>query len=200
MHSLVWRTGKRVGATTWHANHSSGRPGSDTGSSRQKAIEASKAARARHGEEQRQATSNIKTPAMGGHVVVQVGAIWQCLICKEWSRSRAKLETKKCKGAVARKWWCKAASSILEEVENPAIQASKQHRRMYSGDIIWCSVCGCYGEHKARGLTAICEGKFEGIWKGGGRVAQLRSLKANSHPRTGKLIPPAVPESQWLAG
>ena len=132
--------------------------------------------------------------------MVQTGAIWQCLICKEWARTRAKLETKRCKGAVARKWWCKAASSILEKVEDPTIQASKQHRRMYSGEVVWCSVCGCYGEHKARGLTEICDGKFEGIWKGGGRVAQLKSLKANVHPRTGKPIPPAVPESQWLTG
>ncbi len=110
------------------------------------------------------------------------------------------METKSCKGSVSRKWKGKAAASILEHVNEPAIQASKVHRIWYSGDIIWCSVCGCYAEHKARGLTTFCEGKFEGIWKGGGRVAQLKSLKANLHPKTRVPIPPAVSESQWLAG
>ena len=71
---------------------------------------------------------------------------------------------------------------------------------MYSGEVVWCSVCGCYAEHKARGLAEVCEGKFQGIWKGGGREGQRRDLLANKHPKIGKPLPPAVTESQWMAG
>ena len=70
---------------------------------------------------------------------------------------------------------------------------------MYFGEIVWCVICGSYGEHKARGLTAVCEGKFDGTWKGGGRVQQLKLLKANLHPKTREPLPPAVTEAQWLA-
>ena len=110
------------------------------------------------------------------------------------------METRICKGSVCRKWKGKAAASIVEHVEEPAIQASKVHNLWYSGDVIWCSVCGCYGEHKARGLTTLCQGKFEGIWKGGGRVQQLKKLKSNVHPKTGLPLPRALTEREWLDG
>ena len=71
---------------------------------------------------------------------------------------------------------------------------------MVSGDITWCTICGAYGEHHARGLAQFCQGKFEGTWKGGGRVAQLKALKSNRHPKTGKPIPAAIPEGEWLKG
>ena len=110
------------------------------------------------------------------------------------------METKHCKGSISRRWKGKAAVSIVEHVDEPAIQASKQHRIWYSGEVIWCSICGCYGEHKARGLTTFCEGKFEGIWKGGGRVGQLKKLKANLHPKTGLPLPRALSEREWVDG
>ena len=75
-----------------------------------------------------------------------------------------------------------------------------QHVRMFSGDVVWCAVCGVYGEHKARGLTQYCQGKFEGLWKGGGRVGQLKALKSCKHPKTGKRLPRAVTENEWLDG
>ena len=131
--------------------------------------------------------------------MVQVGAIWQCLVCKGWSHSKGKLETKGCKGSVAKKWKRREVSAILKSVE-PGTEGSRVHRRMYSGEVVWCSVCGCYAEHKARGLAEVCEGKFQGIWKGGGREGQRRDLLANKHPKTGKPLPPAVTESQWMAG
>ena len=109
------------------------------------------------------------------------------------------METKHCKGSISRRWKGKAAVSIVEQCE-PAVQASMVHRIWYSGDIIWCSVCGCYGEHKARGLTTFCQGKFEGIWKGGGRVQQLKKLKSNVHPKTGLPLPRALTEREWLDG
>ena len=181
-HSLVWRTAKWIGAATWHANHSSGKPYRDTGASRQAAVEATKAARARHGEQQRAKTGG-KTRASGGHDSIQVGAIWQCSVCKNWSRSKAKLDTNTCTGSISRRWRCKEAKAIVDHVDDPAIQPSRQHRRMYSGEVVWCVICGSYGEHKARGLTAVCEGKFNGTWKGGGRVQQLKSSRQTCIPK-----------------
>ena len=131
--------------------------------------------------------------------MIQLGSIWRCSVCKQWSASRAKMETKHCKGSISRRWKGKAAVSIVEHCE-PAVQPGMVHRIWYSGDIIWCSVCGCYGEHKARGLTEVCQGKFQGTWKGGGREGQRRDLLAGKHPRTGRPLPPAVTESQWMAG
>jgi hypothetical protein len=197
-YALVGRTAKWIGAATWHANHSSGRPGRDTGASRQAAVAAAKTAKARRGERQTN-ISKVRSPAMGGHDLVQVGTTWQCLVCREWSHSRGKLETKGCPGSVASKWKRREVNAILKSVE-PGTEGSRVHRRMISGDVIWCSVCGSYGEHRARGLEGVCDGKDEGVWKGGGRVAQLKALLANTHPKDRTPLPPAVTESQWLAG
>ena len=197
LHSKVLKVAKWIGVATWHANHSSGKPGRDTGASRQLAVEAAKAAKARAAYTP--ANSKVKSKAQGGHDLIQLGSIWRCSVCKEWSASRAKMETKRCKGSISRRWKGKAAVSIVEQCE-PAVQASMVHRIWYSGDIIWCSVCGCYGEHKARGLTKVCQGKFEGNWKGGGRVGQLKKLKANLHPKTGLPLPRALTEREWQDG
>ena len=75
-YDLVGRTAKWIGVATWHANHSSGRPGRDTGASRQAAVSAAKAAKARRGERLTN-SPKVRAPAMGGHDLVQVGATWQ---------------------------------------------------------------------------------------------------------------------------
>ena len=62
---------------------------------------------------------------------------------------------------------------------------------------MWCIVCGAYAETRAKGLTAVCHGEFTGVWKGGGRLAQLKSLKAGLHPKTRQKLPPAIPECEW---
>lgn len=199
-YALVGRTAKWIGAATWHANHSSGRPGRDTGASRQAAVSAARAAKARRGERLTN-ISKVRTPAMGGHDLVQVGATWQCLVCRQWSHSKGKLETKGCPGSAISKWKRREVNAILQsKAVEPGTEGSRVHRRMISGDLIWCSVCGSYAEHRARGLEDICEGKFQGTWKGGGREGQRRDLLAGKHPKSGKPLPPAVTESQWMAG
>ena len=113
---------------------------------------------------------------------------------------KAKLETKFCKGSISRKWKGKSASSIIDHSIEPASQHQMQHVRMFSGEVVWCAICGAYGEHKARGLTQFCQGKFEGLWKGGGRVGQLKRLKSCRHPKTGEPLPRALTEREWLDG
>ena len=198
---MVWRTAKWIGAATWHANHSRGKPGRDTGASRRLAVEATKAAKARHGELQSARAGNQqRSPAQGGHTSIQVGAFWQCSKCMKRSRFQAQFVSRACHGPIMKRWWRKSAQSILEHSSEHANQHKFQHIRMVSGDITWCTVCGSYGEHQARGLAQFCQGKFEGTWKGGGRVAQLKALKSNRHPKAGKPLPPAIPESEWLKG
>ena len=66
---------------------------------------------------------------------------------------------------------------------------------MMSGDVIWCSVCGCYADLKVGGLTEACTGRHTGPWKGGGKRGQLNSLRKNRHPRTRILLPLPIAES-----
>lgn len=33
------------------------------------------------------------------------------------------------------------------------------HRRMISGELLWCRTCGCYADARANGLAAACKGK-----------------------------------------
>ena len=166
---MVWRTAKWIGAATWHANHSQGNPGRDTGASRRLAIEATKAARDRHCHQQRE-RSGVRSPAQGGHTSVRVGAFWQCSVCMKRSRSKAHFEAKTCGGSVRKRWWCKSAQSILEHSSEHASQHRFQHIRMISGDIIWCTVCGSYGEHQAPSawtsppLPGKVRGDVEGWW------------------------------------
>ena len=159
-----------------------------------------KAAKARRGERLTN-ISKVRTPAMGGHDLVQVGATWRSLVCRQWSHSKGNLETKGCPGSAISKWKRREVNAILQsKAVEPGTEGSRVHRRMISGDLIWCSVCGSYAEHRARGLEDVCDGKDEGVWKGGGRVAQLKALLANKHPKDRTPLPPAVIESQWLAG
>ena len=200
-HSMVWRTAKWIGAATWHANHSRGKPGRDTGASRRLAVEATKAARARHGHMQMERGKFVvKLPDQGGHTSVKAGAFWQCSKCMKRSRFKAQFESRACDGPIKDRWKRKSAQSILEHSSEHADQHRFQHVRMVSGDVIWCTICGAYGQHQARGLAQFCQGKFDGKWKGGGRVAQLKALKSNRHPKTGEPLPPAIPESEWLKG
>ena len=64
---------------------------------------------------------------------------------------------------------------------------------MISGDVVWCRVCGCYADALARGLATACRGKPDGN-NTGGRVAQLKLLRAGRHPLTRELLPQAIDE------
>ena len=64
---------------------------------------------------------------------------------------------------------------------------------MISGDVVWCRTCGCYADAMARGLATACRGKPDGS-NSGGRVAQLKLLRAGRHPLTKERLPQAIDE------
>ena len=67
------------------------------------------------------------------------------------------------------------------------------HHRIISGDVLWCRVCGCYADAMARGLATACKGKPPTA-NSGGRLAQLKLLRAGRHPLTRERLPPAIDE------
>ena len=73
---------------------------------------------------------------------------------------------------------------------------AREHRRLRSGNVIWCEVCGTYSEFRGRGMARVCPGK-PADFGGDGRAQQLRRLRSEIHPTTGVKLPPAVPERLW---
>ena len=68
-----------------------------------------------------------------------------------------------------------------------------RHKRMISGEVIWCRACGCYGDTCVKGLAGACLGKPNGT-SGGGRYGQLNCLRTGRHPKTRQPLLPAIDE------
>ena len=84
-----------------------------------------------------------------------------------------------------------------------ATAASQPHIPAWSGDLIFCTVCGAYAETKAVKLKGDCGGKpkFDGSY--GGAWGQHRKLVVRGvHPRTKEILPPPVLHdgSLWRPG
>ena len=62
------------------------------------------------------------------------------------------------------------------------------HNRVYSGDVVWCSICGCYADSKAKGMADLCNGKPDKHDDGGGMWGQRNKLYRRCHPKTGGLM------------
>ena len=113
---------------------------------------------------------------------------WSCTVCRVWSAKWKSLAPEICKGSAAEKWALKS----VEAASNGG-RAGAGHRRMLSGNVLWCRRCGCYGDAWAKGLAEACKGKPLDT-SGGGRAGQLNCLRAGRHPRTRKMLPLAVDE------
>ena len=75
---------------------------------------------------------------------------------------------------------------------------------MLSGDLVWCTKCGAYGDGKAIALRLPCTGDPRASWSNGqivhnatGRAINLWLLKANRHPQTRLTLPAPIPEFSW---
>jgi hypothetical protein len=78
--------------------------------------------------------------------------------------------------------------SKVERKDDAVVKTGHEHKKMLSGDVLWCSRCGVYADKKAKGLLDSCSGKPPK--GGGGRMeGQLRKLRNNIHPKTGEAIP-----------
>ena len=133
-----------------------------------------------------------RSPALGGHNIVQdrCGSKqgWRCTVCRARSAKWNSFAPSLCGGSAAEKWALKAV-----EAANDGEKAGGGHRRLLSGHVLWCRKCGCYGDSHARGLADVCKGKPI-VTTGGGRAGQLKYLMAGRHPRTRKMLPPAIDE------
>ena len=130
---------------------------------------------------------------LGGHTLepVRCGGEcieWKCTTCRVRSAMWEKMAPKKCEGSKVEEWAKRAVKAADEE---QVIGAG--HRRAVSGEVVWCQVCGCYADSRARGLTDYCKGK-PCDKSGGGRAGQLLYLRNNIHPRTRKALPPPIDE------
>ena len=77
---------------------------------------------------------------------------WRCRICRCMSSTKAKLDEKKCKGAVANKWEELAATAAAV-----AEKDTDGHTRVYSGEVVWCSTCGVYADKKRMACTTFAK-------------------------------------------
>ena len=71
----------------------------------------------------------------------------------------------------------------VERDNDAVVKTVHEHKKMLSGDVLWCSRCGVYADKKAKGVVDSCRGKPPK--GGGGRMeGQLRKLRNHIHPKT----------------
>ena len=176
-----------IARATTEANNLPNYPFSDSESSRRAAEEAK---RLRAKEKAQKATNHpqaalkkmvvVRPPALGGHTMGSPtnsgDGEWRCSVCIGTSRSWKRFAPAKCPGSAVVKWDEKAI-----EVAERGEAMGTGHRRMISGDVIWCRTCGCYGDAWAKGLAEPCRGK-PGDTNRGGRTGQLRCLRTWEAP------------------
>ena len=78
------------------------------------------------------------------------------------------------------KWAAKAQAMAIDSVGDAG-----GHKRVLSGDLMWCIRCGSYVSSVAKGLAKQCLGKLEDRRLRGGLLEQLKVLQiwqAPSHP------------------
>ena len=62
------------------------------------------------------------------------------------------------------------------------------HKRVYSGGVVWCAVCACLSDSKAKGMAKLCNGAPKKSHDGGGMWGQMRKLLRRCHPKTLQLM------------
>ena len=95
-----------------------------------------------------------------------------------------------------------AVATVATASQAEAHSAAGGHRRLRSGRIIWCDICGAYSESRGVGLSNKCPGNAaeraaDGSINYGGRAQQLRRLRQGVHPTSGQRLTAAIPEHLW---
>ncbi len=134
----------------------------------------------------------VRPPSLGGHVIVHDPRGARCLICRRYSKCYEKFARARCDGSAAARW----AERAVADAEH-GLADGGGHRRMMSGEVIWCARCGSYASELARGLARPCLGPPPPGGNSGGRLWQLRRLRKGRHPVTGAPLPHAIPEDCW---
>ena len=105
-------------------------------------------------------------------------------MCRAVSSSKRALENETCHGGVHAKQLAgehSKAAKLFSEADG--------HRRVISGVIEWCHLCGCFAENRSKGLNTICTGIPRRGGSYGGMWGQRRKLLQGTHPKTGAPLP-----------
>ena len=181
-----------VGRVTHLANHQVQAPFRDSVASRAMAnTQRTSSAQRRGSAPIRRRRAELRPIDLGGHCLRQRGKYWSCVVCLRKSTTWNAIAPQRCTGDAAVRWAKKA-----EALAQHGVIDGGGHRRMLSGQVMWCARCGAYATDTARGLAAPCPGKIQ-RWAGGGRGQQLRALMDNRHPRTGAALEAPCPEPRW---
>ncbi|HUU60977.1 MAG TPA: reverse transcriptase domain-containing protein, partial [Acidimicrobiia bacterium] len=181
-HTAMW-----LARATFAANNHEDPPHRDAEVSRAKAIERNNASVGP--ARRRRAAQEARPPALGGHTLVQTDGGMACRVCRHQSARGHRFAAERCPGSRATLWAALAQRAAdVDRIDGGG------HRRMLSGDLLWCNTCGAYaGGSKAVGLAAPCPGAPPK--ENGGRYAQLRKLQRGIHPRDGARLVEAIPEN-----
>jgi hypothetical protein len=125
---------------------------------------------------------------LGGHDLRLFGGLWKCSICKRSTATFKALCGRKCEGSAVKVWAARAEADASRGRADGG-----GHRRMLSGDVLWCRVCGAFSTARAVGLAKACTGR-PGV---SGRLARLMR---GVHPTTGVEIGDPLAEDGDLAG
>ena len=75
-----------------------------------------------------------------------------------------------------------SADALDNIVQSKKLHSS--HSMRLTGDMLWCSNCGCYGQTRFKALKKVCRGNATAS----ARVGQLARLRLGRHPATGEPI------------
>ena len=137
---------------------------------------------------------------------------WRCEHCLKWSAKWNNLAAGECTGKIVEQWAGLGGVQSLTPTSSAGIQNENGHQSEATGDtslinpkpvslmrnhilctneqIVWCRVCGCYADAKAKGITNACNGPpiRRGLRDHGGMWGQLRKLRAGIHPKLGTMM------------
>ena len=109
---------------------------------------------------------------------------WRCTVCRAASANKSAFDLEQCKGS--------ARERQLTEVSKRVSDWFKEadgHRRVHSGTVEWCHLCGCFTENCCKGLSALCTGIPKRGASYGVMWGQRRKLLQGIHPKTGVPLP-----------
>ena len=207
-----------LGRVSWLATNQEGPVRKDNDGSKEEAKRMAKArgeppggaARKRKGRGESREGGGGGSGGAAGHLLEKADSgRWACTRCLA-SGSWAAIVKRRCRGEATDRWrevalrrkkeetaWRTQADGEVVTVADPPPTARYRHQRMRSGKVVWCNLCGAYGENKAVKLALVCPGQVEDNHTGG---QCLRALRRGRHPKTGAFLGTPVPEHLWFSG
>ena len=194
-----------LGRVSWLATNQKGPVPKDNDGSRAEAVRAARA-RGEPAPGPRKRRKRVEAGGDGagtaGHQLEKTGGGgWRCSRCLVGG-SRDTIVKRRCRGEAVDRWKQtalrrRAAEAGVDEADGAPQVVRYRHQRMRTGKVVWCNLCGAYGETKAVKLALVCPGQVEDNHTGG---QCLRALRKGRHPKTGAFLGEPVPEHLWEGG